>query len=244
MIAAVQLFRACISAWRRRRNREFASVLAAAALAVLLAGCAGPLAFVPITPLLSAALSSRGEDTRTGELIAGLQKKGDWAGIARFAQDRLTRDPSNANGWITLGYALLQQGQYRDAMLALTRATQANPEDIDGWNLLAEAQRRAGQPGTSARTLERAASVDPTSPVTRYLLGEAYREDGDPQRAEAAYRQALQMAPDMALAWFGLGSVLIQIGTTDDLDVITRTLQRLDAGLAVEFGRQRTVARR
>jgi len=191
-----------------------AAAVASAVLAGLLAGCAGPLAFVPISPLLTAALSARSEDSRTGELIADLQKKGDWAGIARFAQDRLVR------------------------------ATQANPEDIDGWNLLAEAQRRAGRPGASARTLERAVSVDPTSHVMRYLMGEAYRENGDPVRAEAAYRQALQLAPGMALAWFGLGSVLIRTGTSDDLESITRALQRLDAALAAEFLQQRAAARR
>jgi cytochrome c-type biogenesis protein CcmH/NrfG len=244
MIEAAQRFRARTTGWSKRCRRLAAAVVASALLAGLLAGCAGPLAFVPITPLLSAALSTRSEDSRTGELIAELQKKGDWAGIARFAQDRLLREPSNANWWVTLGYALLQQGQYHDATLALTRATQANPEDIDGWNLLAEAQRRAGQPGASARTLERAVSVDPTSQVTRYLMGEAYRENGDPLRAEAAYRQALQLAPDMALAWLGLGGVLIQTGTTDELDAITRNLQRLDTGLAAEFVRQRAAARR
>ena len=59
-----------------------------------------------ITPLLSAALSTRGEDMRMSDQIVALQKKGDWAGIAKLAQDKLLRDPTHADSWVLLGYAL------------------------------------------------------------------------------------------------------------------------------------------
>ena len=210
----------------------------------LLAACAGPLAFVPITPLLSAALSTRGDDMRTSDQIVALQKKGDWEAMAKLAQAKLLRDPADANGWVLLGYSLLQLKQVPEAIQALIRATNANPEDIDAWNLLAEAQRRAGQPGASTRTLERALSVDPTSPVTRFLLGEAYRENGQPVRAAEAYREAVRISPRMAFGWYGLGVVLIPTGTPADLDEIGARLTALEPGLAREFGQLRAAAKR
>jgi cytochrome c-type biogenesis protein CcmH/NrfG len=224
--------------------RRSVGLLLAGFVGSLLVACAGPLAFVPITPLLSAALSTRGEDMRTSDQILALQKKGDWAGVTKIAQDKLLRDPSDANGWVLLGYSLLQLNQVPDAIAALNRGTIANPEDIDAWNLLAEAQRRAGQPGASTRTLERALSVDPTSPVTRFLLGEAYRENGQPVRAAEAYREAVRFAPRMALGWYGLGSVLIPTGTPAELDEIAARLAALDPGLAREFVKLRAAAKR
>lgn len=201
----------------------------------LVSGCAGPLAFIPITPLLSSALASRGEDTKSAQAITEMQKKGDWPGLAKFAQDRLLRDPSNGNLWVMLGYALVQQSRYADAIQALSRAVSIDPEDIDGWNILADAQRRAGQPGASSRTLQRAAAVDPTSGVTRYLMGEAFKENGEPDRAESAFREALKISPDLALAWFGLGELLLRTGSPNDLDVIAENLVHLDPKLAKEF---------
>lgn len=213
-------------------------------LAGFLCGCAGPLAFIPITPLLSAALSSRGEDARSAEAITEMQKKGDWPGLAKFAQDRLLRDPSNANFWVMLGYALVQQSRYPDAIQALGRAVAINPEDIDGWNLLADAQRRAGQPGASSRTLQRAMAIDSTSAVTHYLMGEAFKDNGEPDRAELAFRDALRLSPDLALAWLGLGELLLKTGSPNDLDVIAENLAHLDPKLAREFTQMRARSKR
>ena len=213
-------------------------------LVAMLAGCAGPLAFIPITPLLSSALASRGEDSQSAALITEMQKKGDWPGLAKFAQDRLLKDPSNGNLWVMLGYALVQQSRYPDAIQALIRAVAINPEDVDGWNILADAQRRAGQPGASSRTLQRAAALDPTSAVTRYLMGEAFKENGEPDRAEEAFRDALKISPDLALAWFGLGELLLRSGSPGDLDLVAENLVHLDPKLAKEFSLLRSRSKR
>ena len=141
-----------------------------------------------------------------------------------------------------LGYSLKQQGQYPDAIEALTRATRANPEDIDAWNGLADTQRRAGRPGASARTLERAVDIDPTSPITRFLMGEAYREDGRYEAATIAYQDALRLMPQLEPAWFGLGLTLLRSGRLDGLDAVAARLQQLDPALARELARLRSEA--
>ena len=77
--------------------------------------------------------------------------------------------------------------------------------------------------------------MDPTSGVTRYLMGEAFKENGEPDRAESAFREALKISPDLALAWFGLGELLLRTGSPNDLDVIGENLIHLDPKLAKEF---------
>lgn len=188
-----------------------------------------------LTPLLSATLASRGDDAETSRAITAMQQKQDWAGLSKFAQDRLVRDPSNPDWWTLLGYALQQQGLHAEAFQALTRATQGNPEDIDAWNLLADTQRRLGQPGASARTLERAVNIDPTSPITRFLLGEAYREDGRYDAALAAYREALTISPKSPNVWFGLGVTMLISKRMEGFEEVTRNLQQLDPALGSQL---------
>src|ERR1700694_2633890 len=114
------------------------AILAAALIAC--AGCAGPLMLIPwgplLSPLLTSALASRGGDDAERRLLAELEAKEDWAGIERFAADKLRQDPMSSNWWIVTGYAAFRAGDYPRAISALTRATERNPEDIDGWNLL------------------------------------------------------------------------------------------------------------
>ena len=209
--------------------------LAALIFAGLLAACAGPLALIPWTPLLSAALSSRAGDTETQKLINEFQQKGDWAGLAGLASDYLRGDSKDPDWWVILGYARLQQGNHAAAMEALARATQLNPEDVDGWNLLAEAQRLSGQSGPASRTLLRAMSIDSTSPVSPYLLGEIYRGNGDFEGAIGAYRRSLQLEPEYSPAWYGLGMTFISLGRREELSEVIEGLRKIEPRLAKEL---------
>ena len=103
-----------------------------------MSSCAGPLALIPWGPLLTAALSSRAGDSETQQVLNEYQRKGDWAGLARYAAERLGANRRDSDWWLVLGYARLQQGDRAAAAEAFTRVTELNPEDIDGWNLLAE----------------------------------------------------------------------------------------------------------
>lgn len=221
----------------RPRSEKIISskTLATLIFAGLLSACAGPLALIPWTPLLSSALSSRAEGTETQKAIDVYQQKGDWAGLAGFAGQYLQVDSGDSDWWIVLGYARLQQGNHAAAIEALTRATQLNPEDIDGWNLLAEAQRLSGQSGQASRTLLRAMSIDSSSPVSPYLLGEIHRGSGDFDGAINAYRRSLQLEPDYSPAWYGLGMAFISLGRRDELAEVVDGLRKIDPRLAKEI---------
>lgn len=211
------------------------NILAALILAGLLTACAGPLALIPWTPLLSAALSSRAGDTETQKTINEYQQRGDWAGLAGFAGQYLQVDSRDPDWWIVMGYARLQQGNHASAIEALTRATQLNPEDIDAWNLLAEAQRLSGQSGVASRTLLRAMSIDSSSPVSPYLLGEIYRGSSDFDGAISVYRRSLHLEPDYSPAWYGLGLTFISLGRRDELTEVIDGLRKIEPKLAKEL---------
>jgi len=203
--------------------------------AALVAACATPLAFIPVTPLLSAALATRGEDYLAAQQIAELEQKQDWQGLARLAQQRLLRYPDSEDWMLVLGVAQIQLKAYPRAIETLSRAVEHNPEEMDAWNLLGEALRLDGQKARAIQLLERAAGISSSTPATRFLLGELYSETGRKDRAEAAYLEAVRLEPEFSPAWFGLGVLLVKTGRTGEVDAIVRRLERLSAPLAREL---------
>ena len=190
---------------------------------------------VPTAPLLSASLASRGDDSATAQTIRELHVKADWAGLSKFARERIARNPEDGDWWVVLGYATMQLKDFSGAVQVLSTAAERSPEDIDALNLLAEAQRLSGQLARATRTLDRAVTVSPGSPVSRFLLGEVYRDDGRLERAREAYFQAVEIEPEFILAWHGLVKVLARVGTGEDYELALGRLRKLDPVLAQEF---------
>jgi tetratricopeptide (TPR) repeat protein len=218
----------------------FAAALAAC---ISLSGCTpspgSPFSMEPLPPpadpLLASALSGRGNTYGERERIVELNEGQDWAGLLRFAEELQRRDPEGSDWGAVVGYALLRQRDYANAIAALSRVIQRNPEDIGAWNLLGEAQRLAGQPGQAAKTLERASIIGRTSHVTFFLLGQAYRDTNRLDRAIPAYREAARLAPEFGPAWFELGSAQARLGEIKEALDVVEVLKKLDPALAQQL---------
>jgi len=203
--------------------------------ALCVGACAAALPFIPVTPLLSAALSSRVNDDATAKLIVELEIKKDWAGLGAFAQRHIEIDPEDIDWWVILAFAQIQQKQYTQASEILNRAIARNPEDVDPRNLLGEALRLSGQPVPAAQVLERAISISSNTPATRFLLGEAYRDDNRLERAKEAYRDAVRIDPEFSPAWAGLAGVLARIGPRDEFEEAIKQLMKLEPEMAKQI---------
>jgi tetratricopeptide (TPR) repeat protein len=221
-------------------------VLAALAAAAVLGSCAGlqePDPALAQTPLLETGLARRatfaGDDRGAGTRVLELEKKEDWAGLARFARERLSRAPDSADWELIAGYSLLQMKDYRQASEAFARATRRSPEDVDAWNLLGESQRALGDPARAARTLEHAATINRTSSLTYFLLGQAYRENGRPDLAGRTYRESIDLEPRFALTWFGLGLVYLQTGQREEFARTLEQLRKLNRPLSEQLEKAR-----
>jgi cytochrome c-type biogenesis protein CcmH/NrfG len=219
-------------------NPECAVLIKAAArmlaVAVALAGCAATPPFVPVSPLLASALSSRGEDEQIRKRIAELEIKEDWPGLSSLAVQYLAQNPADDNWMVIVGYARLKEKDYRQAIDALTSALQRSPEDIDARNLLGEAFRLSEQPERAVQVLEHAVAIDPTSPATRFLLGEAYRDSGRLERAKSAYLESVRIEPSYSAGWFGLVMLLSRTGPREEFEKALKQLETVDPELAQE----------
>jgi len=185
----------------------------------------------PIDPLPGLALTGRGDTYEERQYIADLDRKRDWAGLLRYAEERQRREPARSEWAVMAGYAWFRSGDYAKAIALLSRVTLNNPEDIWAWNLLGESQRLARQPGRAVQTLERASSVGRSSFATFFLLGEAYRDAGRLDRAITAYREVVRLEPEFARGWFELGAASIRIREFEEAKMALDQLEKLDPGL-------------
>jgi len=221
---------------RHGRLRLFA---ATAALALLSAAC------TPQQALLQALIPEGTVSTLLGNLqgvkdenrqrIAELEQKGDWAGLAKFAEDNIAKDRFSAEWRLIGGYAYLQLPDYPKAIGHFSELVRLAPDDATGYHLLAQAQRAAGQPERAVTTLERALLVVRESPMTYHLLGEANTDLGRYIPAAAAYRRALAIEPNFADAWFGLGRASVRLARNDDAREALRALEQMRSPRAAEL---------
>jgi tetratricopeptide (TPR) repeat protein len=202
-------------------------------LALALAGCLTPeasllLSLLPEGTFTTLLTNLSGVSEPNRERLAALEKKGDWLGIADFAQTNARRDPHNADWWVVSGYAYTQLGQYARAAEHFQQATRLEPEDITAWNLLAQSYRSLGQPERAIRTLDNALRVTQDSPMTWYLLGESYSDLKRPDRAVGFYEKAVEREPKFVPAVYGLGVSYARLGRRTEFDATVQHLKKLD----------------
>ena len=167
--------------------------------------------------------------------IAELEQRRDWAGLAKFAEDNISRDPFSPEWRLIGGYAWSQAGDYPRAAGYFGEMVRLSPDDVTAYHFLAGAQRAAGQQQRALVTLERARLVTRESPVTDFLLGEVNAELGRGSVAVMAYRRALATDPMQAGAWFGMGRESLKLGLVGDAREALRSLQQLRSPQAAEL---------
>ena len=101
---------------------------------------------------------------------------------------------------LELGIALVQNGEYADAVSWLQRA-QARPRlDADASLFLGIAQLRLGQPAAGRENLARAAARNPALTVqSRYYLGVSEVQTGDSDAARQDFQYVASASPDSTL---------------------------------------------
>ncbi len=167
--------------------------------------------------------------------IIDMEQKGDWTGLARFADANISTDPFSPEWRMIGGYAQLQLRDYPKAMAYFSEMVRLAPDDATGYHFLAETQRAAGQSQRAVATLERALLVVRESPLTHQLQGEAYSDLGRLRPALESYRRALAIDPMAVDAWFGVGRASLQLGRAVDARDALSELERLRSPRAAEL---------
>ena len=216
-------------------------VLAAACLA-LFAACTPQaqlvMALLPegTIPILLGHLQ-KVDDTNRRRIYEYEQRR-DWAGLAKFADENVAKDRSNASWWLIAGYAHAQNRQHARAIECFQEAVRLEPDVPEAWNLLAQTYRDSGRPERAVQVLENALTILRDAPVTAYLLGESYTDLRRNDRAANAYRQAIQLDGGFVEAWAGLGRAYARSGRISDAREVAYTLEKSAPQLAEMINRE------
>jgi Tfp pilus assembly protein PilF len=170
-----------------------------------------------------------------------------WAGSPRFDlrdlakaeagfQQRLNKQPQDAQALAGLGIVRLRQERFAEARDLLERANAAAPKSkarrnkalqaATYWALVKEADesRRAGKPEQAGRALQEAIRIDPKEPTAHVALGDALAARGEFRAAEEKYREVLGRSPQHPEALRGLINLLAQQKRDEEAVALARTL--------------------
>lgn len=112
--------------------------------------------------------------------------------------ERLKADPNNAEGWLMLGRSYMALGRYRDAAIAMRRASELMPDnpsllaDLADVVGMTQGKRLAGEP---ARLVQRALDLDPRHVKTLALAGSVAFEAKDYAAARGYWERLVAVLP-------------------------------------------------
>ena len=181
-------------------------------------------------PMLLSHLERESDTNR--QRVAALERAGDWAGLAQFADDNIAKQRDNTSWWLVAGYANSRQKKHARAIECFQEMVRLEPQAAEGWNLLGQEYRAAGDPQRAVEILTRALSAVRESPVTLMLLGESYSDLGRYEPAARAYREALDLDGGLTPAWLGLARSHIRTGRMADAESVARGLEKSSPQLA------------
>jgi tetratricopeptide (TPR) repeat protein len=95
--------------------------------------------------------------------------------------------------YVNLGNLLLEQGESKEALLALEKAVAIAPENAFCRMKLGVAYRQAGRLEDSRRELEHAVQLDHDNPAVHYQLGRVYKDLKILDRAQAEFERTEEL---------------------------------------------------
>lgn len=136
---------------------------------------------------------------------------------------KLKTNPTDAEGWRMLGFALFETGKYAESAQAYGRATQLKPEQSDYWSSLGEARAMATKPfqvGDDAKAaFDRALKLDPKDFRARYFLGVRKDMAGDHRGALADWIALLRDTPAGAPWEADVRAIVSKVAAREKIDV-------------------------
>ena len=224
-------------------------LLLACALALpVLSSCTAPaqllMAAIPDGTLSVLLSHFESAPSANRQRVAELESRGDWVGLAQFAEDNMAKDRPNAAWWMVAGYAYSQQKQHARAIQCFNEMVRLEPDMADGWNLLAQEYRTIGEPQRAVSLLNNALLAVRDSPSMMFLLAESYSDLNRHELAAKAYQQTTQMKSDFTQAWTGLARSYVRLGRLGDARDIARSLEKSQPETAAAIEREIAAAGR
>jgi len=136
-----------------------------------------------------------------------LQSANDWYGLLSHSLSWTKVYPEDADGWLTLGFALGKVEETELEIEVYGKVLRINPEYVSAWFMLGHAYDKAGQTDRAIESYQEALRFDPEYVGAWMNLGSLYAKSGQTVKAIESYRQALRINPGEAGIWHTLGNL-------------------------------------
>ena len=183
------------------------------------------LAVVGVVGLAAVLASLQWDRTSARHVIVGcglvLLVAGGWiswqrgqyfASNIRFHTQWVLTNPAAGHAHCTLGWVLMQDGRFGEAIVHLEQALRLNPRDADAYNNLGAVYSRGGDSAKALPYFAKALSLEPDHAEAHNNLAMVLAQMGNPSEAIDHFETALHVNPDYSDAHNNLGVVLAQQG--------------------------------
>ena len=139
-----------------------------------------------------------------------------WANEIALWSDCVAKSPHKARPHTNLGYALMSQGNLKEAIHHYTEALRIAPSYVIAHNNLGDALARQGKVAEAVHHYTEALRLNPHYAEAHNNLGNVLMDEGKAEEAIGHYTEALRLNPNAALFHNNLGSALARQGKVEE----------------------------
>jgi len=176
--------------------------------------------------MLSWLVARFGAAPRASELVAAgkrAEREGRRGEACELYRGAIAADPLHAAGYLNLGAALEEGGEFDAAEAAYRALLERDAENpYANYNVANMVFARGGDPQGAAQLLRKALRAKRDFPEAQVALSNALDALGRPGEAAEQLRIALEQRPDYAGAWYNYGVVLRKLERFDEAEEALR----------------------
>jgi protein O-mannosyl-transferase len=143
------------------------------------------------------------DSNRRADVAMAEWRAGNRAEAMRQWQIALAYRPDSLQALSDLGFAMIEEKKYDEAMPYLLKANELSSRFATPHVHLAHAYAALGKTTEAEAEIRRALEIAPTNTFVRNAAGQFYLDSGRPQEAEAQFRASVNIAANYD-GWFGL----------------------------------------
>jgi len=138
-------------------------------------------------------------------------QSGRFAMAEALLKEAVALQPQDAEAWMLLGIACLQQGASDRGVIALAQSLKINPLQAETRYNHAYGLAQAGRLAEAAESYELAIKLSPKDPEVRMAQAKVLVDLKCYTEAQTAFSRALELAPNNPDGWNNLGNALFEL---------------------------------
>ncbi len=140
--------------------------------------------------------------------VLTIATKGDINQAIELCRSVLDEQPNNAIAVSRMGYLLVRNEQYHEAIPWCERAIKVNAHDPDSFANLGAALHEVGEIERAHKVLQKALDLAPTHSKALYSMGTLLLQNGSTEQSIQYLRKSVKINPQFSEAWNHLGIAL------------------------------------